>query len=159
VGALIAPKSMALMCRWRSRPQHQERTLVVRFCRAPNKRLKKPPRLWGGTRPSVGSMEGEILEGRRLEVGAPLMESGGLKLTHTRCRARCRAWCVFAAVGSERSDWEVVSDPSRNPRLGRKLKRQSTGATRPPARIGLPCSGRSYLSLPNFRGLQSCRFS
>ena len=26
VGALTAPTSMALMCRWRSRPQHQERT-------------------------------------------------------------------------------------------------------------------------------------
>src|SRR6478672_473260 len=27
VGALTAPTSMALMCRWRSRPQHQKRTL------------------------------------------------------------------------------------------------------------------------------------
>jgi hypothetical protein len=26
VGALTAPTSMALACRWRSRPQHQERT-------------------------------------------------------------------------------------------------------------------------------------
>src|ERR1700692_4935014 len=26
VGALTAPTSLALMCRWRSRPQHQERT-------------------------------------------------------------------------------------------------------------------------------------
>src|SRR5665809_83099 len=26
VGALTAPTSMALMCRWRSRPQHQKRT-------------------------------------------------------------------------------------------------------------------------------------
>src|SRR6266404_2429621 len=29
VGALTAPTSMALPCRWRSRPQHQERTLVA----------------------------------------------------------------------------------------------------------------------------------
>src|SRR5215831_10668911 len=29
VGALTAPTSMALPCRWRSRPQHQERTHAV----------------------------------------------------------------------------------------------------------------------------------
>jgi hypothetical protein len=28
VGALTAPTSMALTCRWRSRPQHQKRTFV-----------------------------------------------------------------------------------------------------------------------------------
>src|SRR5215211_456329 len=30
VGASTAPTSMALACRWRSRPQHQKRTLVQR---------------------------------------------------------------------------------------------------------------------------------
>jgi hypothetical protein len=29
VGALTAPTSMALPCRWRSRPQHQKRTFAL----------------------------------------------------------------------------------------------------------------------------------
>jgi hypothetical protein len=32
VGALTAPTSMALPCRWRSRPQHQKQALLGRFC-------------------------------------------------------------------------------------------------------------------------------
>ena len=32
VGALTAPTSMALTCRWRSRPQHQKRTARSRLC-------------------------------------------------------------------------------------------------------------------------------
>src|SRR5438067_9502602 len=40
VGALAAPTSMALACRWRSRPQHQLRTQAAKgtFIRSPRRR-------------------------------------------------------------------------------------------------------------------------
>src|SRR6188508_3362138 len=34
VGALTAPTSVALMCRWRSRPQHQKRTSALSLGRS-----------------------------------------------------------------------------------------------------------------------------
>src|SRR5258705_4429724 len=42
VGASTAPTSMALPCRWRSRPQHQKRSLA-RLIRSPRRRWSSAP--------------------------------------------------------------------------------------------------------------------
>src|SRR5262245_4702278 len=45
VGASTAPTSMALPCRWRSRPQHQKRTFALQqhfLIRSPRRRGREP---------------------------------------------------------------------------------------------------------------------
>jgi hypothetical protein len=54
VGASTAPTSMALMCRWRSRPQHHKQTLPVATT------ASKQPR-----RPLIGSELGPLLSAQK----------------------------------------------------------------------------------------------
>src|SRR6188474_1388285 len=63
VGALTAPTSLALMCRWRSRPQHQKRTL-----------LRDPRHLEVGTKAGSHFPSKETMRGlMRGESGAPTL--------------------------------------------------------------------------------------
>src|SRR5207253_7737687 len=74
VGALAAPTSMALTCRWRSRPQHQVR-MVSLYNRAVNEPLFAELSAWLTQAGLAGASETDILSGfceRCVTAGFPL---------------------------------------------------------------------------------------